>query len=374
MRWIGYGLVALVLVGCSSAPEKPEPTELKRLQARVALAELASINLGSGDVTGLVPSASPLGVVAASGAGELSLLDEGTLAKIWSVDVGAPITGGVATNGTQAFVATADGQLVAWDLASGAEQFRVQLPGVSSTPAIADSERVYVKTQIGRLLAYSVVDGRQVWLEEVQENRFGIRGGAPMTLAPGALFVLWESGRLLAYQPETGRVLWERQVAFPSGRTPLERIVDSKAAPSLQGFEMATATRNGQVSVMDARTGRVLWSRDADAFSGAVLGFNAVTVVATDGTLSGFNARTGEPLWTQTGLRYRELSAPAIFANAIAVVDLDGVLHLIDPTDGDLVGRLDVGSAKGVVAPVTTARGLLVQLQDGRLTLVSGSR
>jgi len=35
-----------------------------------------------------------------------------------------------------------------------------------------------------------------------------------------------------------------------------------------------------------------------------------------------------------------------------------------------LIGRLDVGGDKGKVAPVATETGVLIQLLDGRLSLV----
>ena len=49
-----------------------------------------------------------------------------------------------------------------------------------------------------------------------------------MTLESDVLYVFGESGRIVAYQAESGRIFWERQVAVSRGRSPLERIVDSK--------------------------------------------------------------------------------------------------------------------------------------------------
>jgi len=113
-----------------------------------------------------------------------------------------------------------------------------------------------------------------------------------------------------------------------------------------------------------------VWSVDSDAYPGALVAFNLVTVVETDGTVSGYQLRTGESVFSNEALKYRELSAPAIVGASIGVTDLEGVLHLLSPQTGELVGRLDTGSTKGKVAPVTTSRGALVQLMDGRLTLV----
>ncbi len=359
----------LLLVGCSSAPEKPDPTRLERIEARVSTIEVEQVNLGAGDETGLRPVVFEDQIAAAGGSGEVGVFDQ-MLTERWVVDLDRPIVGGVGFNGEAVFVVTADAELVGLNATDGSERFRVRLPSGSTTPPVADQDRVYVKTQIGRLMAFAQSNGDVLWVEETQESGIGIRGSAPMTLADGFLFVLWESGRLVTYQADNGRIAWERQVAVSRGRSPLERIVDSKGAPSVRNEVVATATRNGQVSVLDRSNGQIVWSVDSDAYPGALVAFNLVTVVETDGTVSGYQLQTGESVFSNEALKYRELSAPAIVGASIGVTDLEGVLHLLSPQTGELVGRLDTGSTKGKVAPVTTSGGALVQLMDGRLTLV----
>ena len=61
---------------------------------------------------------------------------------------------------------------------------------------------------------------------------------------------------------------------------------------------------------------------------------------------------------------------PVVVADSIGVIDLEGKLHLLDPANGSIVGRLDVGGDKGKVAPVVVEDGILVQLLDGRLSRV----
>lgn len=370
MRVIAFVLSGLILAGCSSAPEKPGPTDLERIQFELDLVEIESVSLGGQDVTDLVPVVTEAGVFAASSDGELTLLELPSFDDVWTVDTDQPISAGVGADASHAYVVTVDGRLKAYAVATGQLVFERQLPSAVTAPPVSDGQRVFVKTQVGRLMALSAVDGQTLWVEESQATTIGIRGSAPMTLQGNVLWVLWESGRLAGYQADNGRVVLERQVAVSRGRSPLERIVDSKGAPSIQNNALATATRNGQLSVIDLQTGQSAWSIDVDAYPGAVVGFNAVTVVQTDGTVAAYSVQSGELLWATEALRYRELSAPAIFGNAIAVVDLEGILHLLDPADGRLVARLDLGSAKGSVAPVPFAQGLLVQLVDGRLSWV----
>ena len=361
--------VLFALAGCSSAPEKPDPTPLERITERVELDDVESTSLGGGDQTGLSPAVDGEVIAAASAGGDVYLLNA-ELDELWDTDIDRSIVGGAALNGSSVYVTTADAVLVALSRDNGEVRFEVALPSNSTVPPIATDSLVFVKTQIGQLLALNATTGETVWFEEAQESGVGIRGGAPMTLAGDVLYVLWESGRIVTYQADTGRILWERQVAVSRGRSPLERIVDSKGAPSVRNNLVATATRNGQVSLLDARNGQLIWSLDSDAYPGALLAFNAVTVVETDGTISAYSAQSGESLWTTEALKYRELSPPVVIADSIGVVDLEGELHLLDPADGSIIGRLDVGGDKGKVAPVAIGNGLLVQLLDGRLSRV----
>lgn len=369
MRHLIWIASVLVLSACSSAPEKPDPTPLERIDAQVNLREVESVRLGGVDQTGLRPAIFNELIAAAGASGEVSLFDPQLDAR-WTADLDVSIVGGVGFNGTTVFVTTAEAQLIGLNATDGTVRFQVQLPSVSTTPPLSDGDRVYVKTQIGRLVALDQASGEILWVEETQETGIGIRGSAPMTLADGVLYALWESGRLSAYQADNGRILWERQVAVSRGRSPLERIVDSKGAPSVRNNVVATATRNGQVTVLDRSTGQTLWSVDSDAYPGVLVAFNRVTVVETDGTVSGYQLQTGESVFSTEALKYRELSAPAIVGNAIGVVDLEGELHLLSPQTGQIVGRIDTGSDKGKVAPVSAPDGAVVQLLDGRLTQV----
>ena len=63
-RLLTSGLL-IALVGCSSAPEKPDPTPLKRITELVELDDVESTSLGGGDQTGLSPAVDG-GVIAAA--------------------------------------------------------------------------------------------------------------------------------------------------------------------------------------------------------------------------------------------------------------------------------------------------------------------
>jgi outer membrane protein assembly factor BamB len=86
-------------MGCSSAPEKPDPTPLERITEVIELDDVESIGLGGGDQTGLSPASSDGAIAAASATGEVYLLDQ-QLNELWNVDLDQTIVGGVGANAT----------------------------------------------------------------------------------------------------------------------------------------------------------------------------------------------------------------------------------------------------------------------------------
>ena len=374
MKGLWLVTLSLVLAACSSAPEKPKPTSLTKLATPLEMRVVERLRLGGDrDLNGLAPAVDQAVIAAAGSEGRVVLVNSG-LTATWDVNLKTGVIGGVGIGPNAVFLVTLDGQLVGLSRADGSEVLRVSLPSASNVAPVANDALVFVKTHSGQVMAFDATTGDLVWFEEVAEAMMGIQGGAPMVLENGILHILWESGRLVSYEAASGRIIWERQVALPRGRNPVSRIVDSKGAPSLRNGLIATASRNSQVSVLDAQSGQLLWSAEANAYPGAVLAFNAVIAVETDGTVVAYSAQTGETLWAQTGLKFRELSPPAVADTAIAVVDLEGYVHLLNPADGALLGRVRVSSAKGQVAPVMTAGGLLIQTVDGTLSLVEWPR
>jgi len=70
-------------------------------------------------------------------------------------------------------------------------------------------------------------------------------------------------------------------------------------------------------------------------------------VVITDpiGNVFGLDRNTGGPLWQQSGLAYRNASAPTIQGDYAAVGDFEGVVHWLRLSDGAFAPRSSVGAS-----------------------------
>ncbi|NBS12812.1 MAG: hypothetical protein EBS77_09160, partial [Gammaproteobacteria bacterium] len=66
MKMVWGVMIALVLAGCSSAPEKPKPSKLERLATPLDMRVVERVRLGGDlDRNGLTPAVDTNGIVAA---------------------------------------------------------------------------------------------------------------------------------------------------------------------------------------------------------------------------------------------------------------------------------------------------------------------
>ena len=112
---------------------------------------------------------------------------------------------------------------------------------------------------------------------------------------------------------------------------------------------------------------QVVWSKDASSIQRPEVFNNTVYVAEVDGKITAYALTTGEQLWQNDSLLNRQLSNPVVLGQDLVVGDLDGVLHLIDPTSGQLIGR---SKTSGEVRSLRVIDGqLYVSTRKGALSV-----
>ena len=97
-----------------------------------------------------------------------------------------------------------------------------------------------------------------------------------------------------------------------------------------------------------------------------------IAIVVTDrkGYVSALDKNTGGSLWQQTGLLYRNVTAPTVQGDYAVVGDYQGVVHWIRLSDGAFAARSNVGGA--ITGKPVVADGIVViQSSDGKLAAFS---
>jgi len=121
------------------------------------------------------------------------------------------------------------------------------------------------------------------------------------------------------------------------------------------------------VGCVDGSSGRLLWTRTANGYSG--LAGDASTVVGTeaDGRLRAWQRATGEVLWSSENFRFRGLSAPVVWDRGMVFGDSAGFVHVLDIRDGKLLNRLVTDGSAVSLGPVLAGTNLVLVTQRGGL-------
>jgi outer membrane protein assembly factor BamB len=91
------------------------------------------------------------------------------------------------------------------------------------------------------------------------------------------------------------------------------------------------------------------------------------------GAVQAFDKSTGASIWKQDKLAQRFLSGPVIVGDYLGVVDAEGYLHLLDRSDGSLVGRVATDGKAPASQPIAVDSAAVWQSEGGNL-ISAGTR
>ncbi|ENU25655.1 outer membrane protein assembly factor BamB [Acinetobacter modestus] len=250
------------------------------------------------------------------------------------------LTAGVEAGEGIVVIGNRKGELFALDQATGSQKWSAKLSGAILSPSLIQSGRVVTIANDGTVFAHDAVTGQQVWAYKLPNVQFSLRGQpAPVRLDERTVVVASANAYVYALDVISGVPRFQRRVAVSDGRSDIQRLIDVVGDPVVAGQYLVTTSFQGQVTTTDLATQRVVWSEDASSTNSAEVSGDKAFVSTADGKLKAYNLATGELLWQNEELLNRQLSNPVMLGQNLVVGDLDGVIHLIDPNTGKLIGR-----------------------------------
>ena len=339
------GLLSLALVGCANKAikvEEQKPNPLPKIAVSQSLVSVASYSVSSsqevdplrlqlGLADGKVFTADPKGEVTAYQGKQ----------RIWQTKVSKlGISAGAIAGEGVVIVANKKGQLFALDQATGERKWQSQLSSAVLAPSLIQSGRVITLANDGTVFAHDVATGQQVWTYNLPKVDFSMRGtAAPVAVDPRNVLVAWANSSIYVIDTVTGIPQLQRRVSINDGRSDIQRLNDIDSEPVVAGRYLISTSYQGQVTALDLVSQQVVWSENASSLRSPVIFDNKVFVAKSTGQLTAYNITTGQQIWQNEQLLNRRLSNPVMLNNQLVVGDLEGVLHLVDPNTGDLVGR-----------------------------------
>lgn len=367
-------VLTLALVGCSSHQpkvEKIKPTPLPKLVQAKTLVPVFSTKVSETDQN------DPLRLQLAADNGMMFAVDpKGTVEafqnnkRVWATKTTKKVglSAGVIADQGALIVGNQKGELFALDQKTGQIKWMSQLSAPIITPSFIQLGRVITVTTDGNVYANDLQTGQQLWTYHLPSVQLSLRGqAAPVQLDPNNVLIATANGYVYGIDAITGVARLQRQVSVAEGRTDVERLNDVVGDPVMMGQFLVTTGYQGQLTVTNLEEQRVVWNHDVSSSKRPEVTAKAVYVTTPEGKVLAYDLMTGQQLWESTQLLHRNLSNPVMLGTDLVVGDYQGVLNIIDPNTGNLIGR---SKTKGDVTSLRVIDGqLYVSTQKGALSV-----
>jgi outer membrane protein assembly factor BamB len=358
---------ALLVAACSKEQDVEPPAELVDFKATLAVKREWNLRVGADEVLrlGLAPAVDGERAFIAGAEGDVFAVNLANGRSLWRARLDVALSAGPALGDGLVVVGTPEGEVIALDAATGAERWRAAVAGeILAAPAVGGG-RVVVHTVDGRLTALEARDGQAAWSFEQPVPRLIVRGSAAPVIDGDAVLAAFDNGKVAALTLAEGDLLWSATVAAPSGRTELQRLVDILGPVRVAGDDVFVAGFQGRAAMIARGSGQIWWGREYSTYRGLALDEDSLYLSTADGAVVALSRRDGTERWRMDALLRRGLSGPAVHGQAVVVGDFEGYLHWLDRGSGEMLARASTDGKRISHAPVAAAGIVLVQTDAG---------
>jgi len=347
--------------------KKPGPLPELKPSATASVSWQASVGKA---VPGFAPVALPDAIYVAAVDGSLTRLDPANGRQVWRTQAGKTISAGPGADADTIVVGTDKGEVLAFDN-TGKPKWTVRVPTEIMAPPRVSDGVVTVFVGDGSIHAFNAADGAKKWVNQRIAPPLTVRNYAGGTSTRGGLFFGTAGGRLLALDITTGIVGWDATVANPRGATELERIADVTSLPLVDGNQVCAVAYQGRVACFEITRGTLNWSRDISSLAGIAGDGKNIFVTDDKGVVQALDRTNGASVWKQDRLAARKIGGPQALGDFVAVIDVEGYVHLLSAANGAYVGRLQTDGTPATGQPAPFLSNILWQSAGGNVYAVT---
>ncbi len=376
-HFLCLSFIAMCLAGCAAITgvghdNAPPPTKLVSIKAPAfspAVVWSKETGVGSEDAhLQLTPALADKHIFTVDVKGQVCSynLDSGNAS--WCQTTKSAATTGLAVQAGVVTFGTKQGQVYALNQQNGRTLWTSMVPNqLLASPTLAQ-QRVYLKTVDGEVVALSACNGKQIWRYDHATPVYVLRDMSRPVVMGDRLIVGFSDGKLAAFRLDNGELLWEKTIATPGGRGLMDQLVDISADPVLDQGTLYVVTFQGNLAALNRVTGETRWEKPLSSYTGMVTTPRAVVVTDAEGMVWAFDKTDGHVLWCQGGLKYRDVTAPALqTCEFIVVADKKGYVHWLSTRNGEWMARIKVADEVISAAPLVLHNDVYVMTQKGKL-------
>ena len=364
-KYLILAIVALALVsGCKSKQEKEslwgvyqEPIKPNALPKDSGVHELQTLwekNIGGGAAIGfalLKPIYYNGNIYVANRTGKVFSFDSETGAVQWTQDLETPIFSAIGVNDNFAAVTHDNGDVTALNTNDGSVAWNTSIKRQISAVPVIGKQRVLIRTADGLIIGIDMHTGDIVWRIKKATPGLSVHGDSMPVITGDAVLAGLSSGKLIANSVINGRDYWETEISFIRGQDELERLTDSDTAPIVQGTTVYTATYQGSVVALQLQNAAVNWRTKISTRLPMSISQKYLFVTGELGDVIALNINDGSMVWEQQAFRGHGISQPVVLNNRVIVGDSSGRIHTLDIETGNLVESKKVvsGAVVGII-------------------------
>ena len=291
--------------------------------------------------------------------------------QVWKTKIKQEITAGVGVGSGLVAVGTNEGKIHTFTSDTGQAVWTQQMSSEVLASPVVSGQYVIVRTGDGKLAALSASDGEILWTISRKLPKLSLRGDSPPLVMKNVVLAGFSDGFMVAVDLQTGRALWNLPVAFPKGRSEIERLSDIDSTPLLVGNNIYVTSYQDVTRALDMEQQKMAWRADVSSYHPLAYDASHLYITNKEGFVSQINRFDGTILWTQEGLKLRGVSAPASVGSYVAVSDSDGQLYLLNKADGSFAGRHKLGAKSIVGQPIVQDQTLFFMDTSGALKSIN---
>nr|WP_058462772.1 outer membrane protein assembly factor BamB [Legionella adelaidensis] len=369
--------LCLLLQSCSTVDDyvfgkdnTPKPAALKPVESKLSLSEKWSVPVGKASKSAtylkLKPEISGDIIYTADTSGLIKATNKNNGHTLWSQNLNDTIISGPSLGQGYLAVGTDSSSLVLLNQKNGEKVWQVKVAGdILSKPVIYNG-KVIAKTINGKLYAFNAKTGEKLWTADHGAPNLILKASSSPVIVDKVALVGFSDGKLDAVELESGAVEWQRSIAFASGPSDVERLVDIDADPIVRGNVAYLATYQGYIGALSLNDGQFIWRKPASTYKNLAMDEHTLYITDSDDIVWAFDKQSGNVKWKQIAFKARGLTEPVLMGDKIIIGDKTGFLHVLSNQDGEVLARSKVNGPIDI-APTVQGKSLYVMTTNGQL-------
>ncbi|MEO0032355.1 MAG: hypothetical protein RIS94_2113 [Pseudomonadota bacterium] len=284
--------------------------------------------------------------------------------------------GGAAFDDGVVYVTTGLGEVAAINAKDGVTKWRVKPAGpLRGAPTIGFGQ-VFVMTQDNQIVALNADDGALLWNESGSVAQTGVFGVAAAAAGQGTIVAGYSSGELVAYRYENGRQLWSDALARTSIATSVSTLTDIDADPIIERGRVYALGQGGRMAAYELVSGQRIWELNLAGISTPAVAGEWIFTLTDEAKLLCIEKNNGKVRWIHQLARFKSekkkkgpifWTGPVLAGNRLWIANSEGDIQTASVTDGTVSSFAHVGSPVSL-APVVAGQTLYVLEDSGRIT------